>query len=65
MPRVSVDPEQFKRGIEVRTKSGRWRFAVALYSDGSVGTVRAEGNSKAGRFTVLEAEQIAAVRNAR
>lgn len=52
-------------GAEVRTAHGAWRLVVAVYSDQTVGTIRAEGARHLGRFTVIEADGIAAVRSTR
>jgi hypothetical protein len=47
--------------VEVRTKHGMWRLVIAVYSDGTLGTVRPESTSH-GRFTILGAGQIVSVR---
>ncbi len=51
------------QSAEVRTARGAWRSVVAIYSDATVGTVRAGIARQIGRFTVLEADHIVAVRS--
>ena len=52
-------------GAEVRTLHGSWRSVVAVYSDRTVGTTRVDESGPIGRFTVLEADRITAVRSPR
>lgn len=42
----------------VKTRYGYWRQVVAWYADGSLGTIKAEGNS-AGTWRVLWPEDVA------
>lgn len=47
--------------VEVKTSYGMWRLVVAVYSDESLGTIRA-GSAAPGRFTLLRMDQIARIR---
>jgi hypothetical protein len=49
-------------GVEVRTARGSWRWVVAVYGDKTFGTVGAGGKSIRGRFTIVEADEVTAVR---
>lgn len=64
--RGSITAGQIALGMElgnceIRTPHGKWRLVVALYSDGTVGTVRAEGSS-AGSWRVQRIDQYAEIR---
>jgi hypothetical protein len=48
------------REAQVRTAHGSWRSVVAVYSDQTLGTVRAE--HLGGRFTILQAGRIVDIR---
>ncbi len=50
--------------VEVRTRTGGWREVVSLYSDATVGTIRAEGNS-AGTYRVQPLGRFGEMRVAR
>jgi hypothetical protein len=49
-------------GAQVRTARGSWRAVVAVYSDQTLGTIRAEGAAAGGRFTILDADHVVDVR---
>jgi hypothetical protein len=44
--------------VEVKTRYGQWRFVGAVYSDDTLGTVRATGDYRRGRFTIVNVNAV-------